>query len=256
MMSDPSLAVLYGRVSTDKQSTTIQQTGGQAYIAQRGLPLAGEFYDDDVSGSIPIWVRPGGRQLRDRLDQGDIKHLVVAKLDRLGRSAIDLLGTVKLLDALGVALHIVDFGGDSLSSQGPAGRLMFTVLAGMAEFERELIRDRITKHLAGKRDRGELCGTEPYGFNAIPTGELTPKGVAVKRLEDNPEEQQWIRFMVGRREVGVGYHTIAKLLNQLGIRAKHGGQWQSGNVAKVLQNKTVRDWLAQPGHQENQQNAA
>jgi DNA invertase Pin-like site-specific DNA recombinase len=75
--------------------------------------------------------------------QGDIKHLVVAKLDRLGRSAIDLLNTVKLLDSLKVILHIVDLGGDSLSTQGASGRLIFTVLAGMAEYERALIAGRI-----------------------------------------------------------------------------------------------------------------
>ena len=268
-MSTPPLsplAVLYGRVSTDLQTTSTQEARCKDYLQYKRLPLAEEFYDEDVSGSVAIWDRPNGRKLRERLAQGDIKHLVVAKLDRLGRKATDLLKTVELLDEMKIVLHIVDLGGDSLSTQGAAGRLMLTVLAGMAEYERELIRDRITKHLDAKRDREELCGTEPFGFTAVATGEVTPKGKAIKRLEPNPEEQKWIVFMAAQYQSGFGYHTIAKQLNAAGVPTKrrgeilnllHGGhskatvekrfasgRWQSGNVARVLNNKTARAWLA------------
>src|SRR5579859_3335299 len=210
-LQSPS-AVVYGRVSTEQQTTSTQEARCKEYLQYKHLPLAAEYYDDDVSGSVAIWERPQGKQLRARLKYGDIKHLVVAKLDRLGRKATDLLKTIELLDSMGIILHIVDLGGDSLSTQGAAGRLMFTVLAGMAEYERELICDRIAKHLQAKRARGELCGTEPYGFTAVDTGELTAKGVKIKRLLDNPEEQRWILFMVQLRSLGHGYHTIAKKL--------------------------------------------
>lgn len=252
-------AVIYGRVSTAHQAVDTQEIRSKEYLTWKKHPLAAEFYDDDVSGSIAIWDRNQGRALRKRLELGDIQHVVVVKLDRLGRSAVDLLNTVKYLDSLHIVLHIVDLGGDSLSTQGASGRLMFTVLAGMAEYERELIRSRIQQHLDVKRGKGELCGTVPYGWNAAPTGNVTPKGVATRRLEDNPAEQQWILFMVGLRTLGHGYHTIAKELNQLGVPTKRGkgeiikyggetrfnsGQWQSGNVAKVLNSKTVQAWLA------------
>jgi len=263
----PPLAVLYGRVSTDQQTTSTQEARCKEYLTYRHLPLDAEFYDEDVSGSVAIWDRPSGRKLRERLKQGDIKHLVVAKLDRLGRKATDLLKTVELLDSMEIVLHIVDLGGDSLSTQGAAGRLMLTVLAGMAEYERELIRDRITKHLDAKRDRDELCGTEPFGFTAVATGEVTPRGNAVKRLADNPEEQKWLAVMAAWRAAGHGYHTIAKRLNEAGAPTKrrgevlnllHGskaktsvekrftsGRWQAGNVARVLNSKTAQAWLAQ-----------
>jgi site-specific DNA recombinase len=251
-------AVLYGRVSTSQQVTTTQEVRGKEYLQWKQLPLAAELYDDDVSGSIPIWERPGGRQLRARLQAGGIKHLVVVKLDRLGRSAIDLLKTVEFLDSLGIILHIVDMGGDSLSTQGANGRLMFTVLAGMAEYERELIRSRIQDKLDVKRSKGELCGTEPYGWTAVETGEVTPKGVKIRRLEPNPEEQKWILHMVQLRRADWGYHSIAKDLNQRGVPTKRGkgeiirykgearfntGKWQAGNVSNVLNNQTVKTWL-------------
>src|SRR5579859_5845729 len=256
-LQSPS-AVVYGRVSTEQQTTSTQEARCKEYLQYKHLELAAEYYDDDISGSVAIWDRPKGRDLRARLKCADIKHLVVAKLDRLGRKATDLLKTVELLDSMGIVLHIVDLGGDSLSTQGAAGRLMFTVLAGMAEYERELIRDRITNHLCAKRSRGELCGTVPYGWNAVPTGEVTAKGVPIHRLEDNPQQQKWILFMHRLRKTGWGYHRIAKDLNARGVPTKRGkgelirfkgrtrfnsGLWQAGNVAGVLKNKTVLAWL-------------
>jgi len=92
----PPLAVLYGRVSTDQQTTSTQEARCKEYLIYKHLPLDAEFYDEEVSGSIAIWERPNGRKLRERLKQGDIKNLVVAKLDRLGRKDTDLLKTVAL----------------------------------------------------------------------------------------------------------------------------------------------------------------
>ena len=162
-------------------------------------------------------------------------------------------------------------GGDSLSTQGASGRLMFTVLAGMAEYERELIRSRIQDKLAVKRARGELTGTVPFGWDAVETGEVTPKGVKVRRLVDNPQEQRWILHMRALRDQGTSYDRIARDLNARAVRTKRGkgtimrlrisdashapdaprstskfvsGRWQAGNVAKVLNSKTIQAWLA------------
>jgi DNA invertase Pin-like site-specific DNA recombinase len=268
------IAAIYGRVSTNQQTTAAQESRAKDYIkfkwGDAAVVNAVEFYDDDTSGTIPIWDRPKGRQLRARLLLGDVKHVVVAKLDRLGRSAIDLLNTVKMFDSLGVILHIVDLGGDSLSTQGASGRLMFTVLAGMAEYERALIAGRIEAKFEVKRDKGELCGTESYGWSSVETGEVTPKGVKIRRLVDNPEEQKWILVMFQLRRTGMGYHSIAKYLNSQGVPTKRGkgivmklrtadrsiakweekptsGKWQSGNVSGVLdpENVTVQNWMHQ-----------
>jgi len=149
---------------------------------------------------------------------------------------------------------------------------MFTILAGMAEFERELIRSRIQDKLDLKRAQGELCGTIPFGWDAVETGAVTPKGVKVRKLVPNDEEQKWIRTMDHCRRCGWSYDRIAKHLNENNVPTKRGkgtimklrcsssssssssssnrfvtGQWQCGNVAKVLANKTVREWLASLG---------
>jgi DNA invertase Pin-like site-specific DNA recombinase len=252
---------LYGRVSTSKQTTTTQEAQAKDYLRLRQIPLGAEFYDEDASGSIPIWDRPEGRKLRARLQAGGVKHLVVTKLDRLGRSASDLLNTVEFLDSLGVTLHVVDLGGESLSTHGPSGRLMFIILAGMAQFERTLIQGRIQDCLNVKRERGELTGTVPYGWNAVETGQVTVKGVKVRRLEPNPDEQHWILTMMKLRQSGLSYGRIAKYLNEHQVPTKLGkgsivkyrgkpqfctGKWQTGNVGRILspKNKTVQTWLA------------
>jgi DNA invertase Pin-like site-specific DNA recombinase len=256
------IAAVYRRVSTDRQDGSLltQEERIADYARFKRLDIAGrQFSDADTSGGIPIWEREGGGALLKLLQTGIAKHLIVAKLDRLGRSAIDLLSAVQFLDTLGVTLHVVDLGGDSLSTQGAAGRLMLTVLAGMAEYERELIRGRIRDRLDHKFQKGELIGTVPFGFDAVETGRLTAKGVHVRRLVDNPGEQYWIRQMARWRSTGWSFNRIAKALNQIGVPAKcprglpvrrngqvvglTSGLWQSGNVAKLLQSKHTRRLL-------------
>jgi DNA invertase Pin-like site-specific DNA recombinase len=257
-------AAVYRRVSTAHQDGSLETQEARIidYARFKGLEIGEcEFADDDTSGGIPIWKRAGGRKLISALQRKKALHLVVAKLDRLGRSAVDLLNTVKLLDDLGVTLHVVDLGGDSLSTQGAAGRLMLTILAGMAEYERELIRARIRDRLKHKFEKGELIGTVPYGYDATGTGVITARGVQVRKLVAHPFEQCWIRQMAVWRSWGWSYCRIATALNQarvptkqpagLPIKGKGGivrqttGLWQSGNVAKVLQNKHTLRLLSQ-----------
>lgn len=263
------LTLIYGRVSTDRQELSTQEQRCKEYAQFQRLGDVVELYDDDTSGSIPIWNRPQGRRLREMVLAGldkerlqpkpPVRHVIVAKLDRLGRNAEDLLAAFRWLRDHGVTLHIVDMGGDSLSTNGPYGKLMFTILAAMAEMERDMIRARIQDRLSVKRDRGEVTGTVPYGFNAEPTGEFTAKGVPIRRLVDHPAEQQVILRMHTLRQAGQSYHAIARELNLLGIPTKQGqgklvtfrgqqrfssGKWQCGNVAKVLNSKTTQDWLA------------
>jgi hypothetical protein len=154
----------------------------------------------------------------------------------LGRSARDLLDTVHQLDKMGVTLHIVDMGGDNLSTQGPAGKLMFVILAGMAEFERELIRGRIQDALDRRFDQRRIIGTVPYGYD-LDDGNLV----------DNPGEQSIIRRIAQQRAAGCSYKQIADQLNPDGIPTKTGkGKWQCGNVAGVLNSKHTARFLDEP----------
>jgi DNA invertase Pin-like site-specific DNA recombinase len=86
---------------------------------------------------------------------GDGDRLVVWKVDRLGRSTLDALQTAKDLDARGVHIIITTLG---INLKTPAGRLVFGMMAKIAEFERELIRDRVKPGMADARRRGVHTG--------------------------------------------------------------------------------------------------
>ena len=138
-MPNLGLAALYRRVSTDHQdgSLQVQEKRVLDYCAFKGLTTHASlmFSDPDTSGRIPMHERDGGRCLLNRLRAGDVRHLVVAKLDRLGRNVRDALGVLETLRDQRIILHITDFGGETISTQGHMGKLILTVLLAVAEWD-------------------------------------------------------------------------------------------------------------------------
>jgi putative DNA-invertase from lambdoid prophage Rac len=110
-----------------------------------------------VSGSSAIEQRPGFVSLLNKLEQDDV--LVVTKLDRLGRNAMDVQATVKRLAGMGVRVHCLALGGVDLAS--PAGKLTMGVIAAVAEFERDLIVERTQAGLLRAVAAGKTLGRKP-----------------------------------------------------------------------------------------------
>lgn len=104
--------------------------------------------------SVPAAERPGFSKLLERLDEGDT--LVVTKLDRMGRNTTDVLATVKQLADMGVHVHCLALRGVDLTSA--SGQLHMTVLAAVAQFERELLIERTHAGLARARADGKKLG--------------------------------------------------------------------------------------------------
>ena len=132
-------------------STTDQTTENQAQeIAAAGFAVAAQrIVSETVSGSVSALERKGFSKLVDKLEAGDV--LVVTKLDRLGRNAMDVRATVERLDALGVRVHCMALGGVDLTS--PAGKMTMQVINAVAEFERDLLIERT--HAGIKRAKAE-----------------------------------------------------------------------------------------------------
>lgn len=272
------LTALYRRVSTDHQdgSLEVQERRVLDYCAYKHLASAEDltFADPDTSGSIPMLDRPGGRALLNRLRYGDVKHLVVAKLDRLGRNTRDFLTTIETLDALGVTLHIADFGGDSISTSGHWGKMILTILSAVAEGELGEIRDRVRKRMAVKFAKFELTGNVPYGYDceytfadsrkflsnrALNPAELkaiSPAAVVAKPLVDHPAEQAVIRQMHTWRQAGWSLKRIADWLNTQGHRTKLGREWQCGSVNGVLTSRHTARLLESPNEEGGMKQAA
>ena len=141
----------YCRVSTNGQ-TTANQVGE---IKAAGFAVEPRrIVSETVSGSSAIEQRPGFTKLLDRLEKDDV--LVVTKLDRLGRNAIDVATTVKKLEAMGVRVYCLALGGQDLTSA--AGKMTMGVLVTVAEFERDLLIERTQAGLKRAKASGKTLG--------------------------------------------------------------------------------------------------
>jgi putative DNA-invertase from lambdoid prophage Rac len=141
----------YCRVSTAEQSAENQvreiETAGFAVEPTRVIT-------ETVSGSTPALERKGFAKLVDRIESGDV--LVVSKLDRLGRNAMDVRATVERLAMNGVRVHCLALGGVDLTSA--AGKMTMGVIAAVAEFERDLLIERTQAGLSRAKTAGKALG--------------------------------------------------------------------------------------------------
>ncbi len=141
----------YCRVSTSDQTTDNQVQE----IATAGFDVTPKrIVAETVSGSVAASERPGFGQLLNKLEAGDV--LVVTKLDRLGRNAMDVRATVEALTGMGVRVHCLALGGVDLTSA--AGKMTMGVIAAVAEFERDLLIERTQSGLARARADGKALG--------------------------------------------------------------------------------------------------
>src|ERR1051326_5471289 len=145
---------IYTRVSTDRQSHDSQLTELHDYCRRRAWTNVTE-YRDVISGAR--FTRQGLDQLMADVRRRRLDVVVCFKLDRLGRSLSHLAQLVTELTAHGVALVCTSQGIDT-SNDNPAGRLQLGVLMAVAEFEREIIRERVNAGLRAARARGVKLG--------------------------------------------------------------------------------------------------
>lgn len=144
----------YVRVSTLGQSVESQigeiEASGFSVVPRR-------IVAETISGSTPVVQRPGFMKLLDRLEPDDV--LIVTKLDRLGRNAIDVSSTVNMLSENGVRVHCLALGGLDLTSS--AGVMTMNVLNAVAQFERDLLIERTQAGVLRARERGSRFGRPP-----------------------------------------------------------------------------------------------
>jgi putative DNA-invertase from lambdoid prophage Rac len=144
----------YCRVSTVDQSSQNQAIE----IKAAGFVIeARRLIEERISGSVAAKERPGFIKLIDRMEPGDV--LVVTKLDRLGRNAMDVRATVEQLASSGVRVHCLALGGVDLTS--PAGKMTMQVIAAVAEFERDLLIERTQSGIIRAKAAGKQFGRPP-----------------------------------------------------------------------------------------------
>jgi DNA invertase Pin-like site-specific DNA recombinase len=230
-----SRAICYVRVSTQEQATSgvsleAQQERLAAYCTMAGLEVAAIIREEGVSGSTPIAQRPGGAQLPALLKQYKAEHVVAMKLDRLFRDAEDALRQTRAWDKAGIALHVLDMGGQSINTASAMGRMFLTMVAGFAELERNLIAERTTQALAHKKAHRQAYAPTPMGY--VRNGDA---------LVASEPEQAVVRSIYAWRAAGLTLWAIAGRLNVAGVPTKRGGKWASETVRYILKNNLYRE---------------
>jgi DNA invertase Pin-like site-specific DNA recombinase len=147
---------VYYRVSTLEQSDAMQRRDLAAYCAARGWQVVAEFADAGVSGARER--RPGLDRLMLAARRREFDAVAVWAFDRFARSTRHLLQALEEFRSLGV--QFVSYR-EALDTATPLGQAVFTIVAAVAELERNLIRERIRAGVASARARGVRCGRRP-----------------------------------------------------------------------------------------------
>jgi DNA invertase Pin-like site-specific DNA recombinase len=191
-------AAIYVRVSTDKQTVENQVRELRRIAERRGWEVVEQYSDAGISGSKGRNDRPGLDQIFKDAQRRHFDVVMAWAIDRLGRSLIDLLGTIQTLEACGVDLYLDQ---QSIDTTTPAGRLMFQVTGAFAEFERSMIRQRVHAGLKRAVEAGNTLG-RPRISAAVE-----------KRIQAQLRAGKGILKVA--REVGVGTGTVQRIAQEL-----------------------------------------
>lgn len=231
-------ALAYVRVSTLEQakegvSLDAQETRICAYCKMARLDLVALIREEGVSATKLLVNRPGGQKLLSTVAAKCIRHVVALKLDRLFRDAADALNQTRAWDRAGIALHLVDMGGQTLNTATAMGRMFLTMTAAFAELERNLNAERTQAALLYKKSKRLVYGAIPYGYSRY--------GDALKVIE---MEFGVVRKIQDWRAHGWSLHKIADALNRREVRTKYDRQWYASTIRAILNHSLhQRPWL-------------
>jgi DNA invertase Pin-like site-specific DNA recombinase len=191
-------AAIYVRVSTDKQTVENQVAALRQIAERRGWEVVEQYQDAGISGAKGRDGRPGLDQMLKDASRRKFDVIMAWAIDRIGRSLIDLLGTIQTLEACGVDLYLDQ---QAIDTTTPAGKLMFQVCGAFAEFERSMIRQRVNAGLKRAVAAGKTLGRpriDPAIEKRIQTQLRAGKGI-----------------LKVARELGVGSGTVQRVRQEM-----------------------------------------
>jgi len=175
-------AALYARCSThDKgQDPELQLIPLREYCQRRGFIIIGEYVDNGISGAKDR--RPQLDRLLESARKRKVDVIIVWKLDRFGRSLKQLVTVLDELSSLGIGFISYQ---DNLDLTTPQGRLMFHIIGAMAEFERELIRERVKAGIVNAKKKGIRVGRRRLPqITQMRVHELRQEGLPLRKISE------------------------------------------------------------------------
>ncbi len=215
-------AIGYVRVSTEGQasegvSLDAQEARIRAWCQANGYALESVHIDAGLSGSKSN--RPG---LQAALDVACKDRAALVVISRLARSTKDTLNIADRLDRAGADLVSLS---EKIDTTSASGKMVFRMLAVLAEFERDQISERTSSAMRHMKTQGRRVGTIPYGFDLSPGG---------RGLIPNQREQGALSIMRALRAEGLSLRRIASELEARGVSAKNGGAWKAETIRGIL----------------------
>jgi len=221
----------YSRVSTEGQNGAdsfgleTQRDAITKYCTANSLELVQIFEDPALSGSLPPLERPGLHALLETLKAGDIKQVIVTRLDRLARDTMLSLWLMKEIKKMGAELVSIAEPG---RWDDPTQKLLLTMVAAFAEFEKSLITSRLS---AGRKTKARQGG---YAGGKAPIGYKAERGDKALQLDE--EKAAVVRRVFELRDSmpGASLQKLADILNAEGQTTKHGKPFHAMQVKRIL----------------------
>lgn len=227
-------AGLYTRVSTgiqaeDGHSLDTQETILKDYCKRMELEIVKVYQEAGTSGGIHLKRRPQGSKLIDDIEAGLIDTVVVQKVDRMGRSVLDLLSLINYFEAKGVDLHILDL---NINTSSPSGRFMLQIMSALSEMELNMIKARTKQSMEYLKSNDLARSRSIMGFDKVG-----------KKLVVNEQEMELVKRIFKMHREGMSFSGIAKTLNEEGIQSKEGKKFYHRTISIIIRNEVYQKYV-------------
>ena len=239
--------VSYGRVSTGRQaeegtSLGAQHEANRKRAEEMGVEIdADNYIEDDVSGELYL-ARPGVQKVLRMVEAKEVEYVFFYRLDRSGRDTEALLNIRKRFQRAGAT--VVYSSGQEFANN-PSGNLAYTVFAGFAEYERQVIKERTTRGSLArvKEDGRQVAMRSPYGYHIVDSADVI-RGTHTAQERGKyllvPDVSEVAAWIFHRYADGMSLYQLARSLNKWCVPSPKGKEWTRQTLSVILSNPVYK----------------